>query len=482
MIHQDRGRGARRVLALLGTAALALGGVVAAGTAAQADDPLPSIANIVPPQGGGSVIVHKHAGKQGPAGNGTVITDPAKVAALGVGIDGVKFKIERVSYNNVPIDLSTAEGWSRISAGMTPADITGNYSKTQVGVEQTTSGGGLTTFSGLAMGLYVVTETFAPEGVTPLESPFLVTVPYPDPAGNTWLYDVNVYPKNRIDDTPTKTVTDPTWLKQGEIVTWTLNVPVPAPPGDATAYTKFQVTDALDSRLGYVADSATVTLNGNPVAAGDYTLTAPSSGNGNTLTVAFDPTKVRTGQVYVITFQTAVNGAGEILNDAVRNVNDTDIDHMKEQVNFGKLKVIKKRQGSNLTLQGAQFELWKNDKSEKIYGPTATNSSGEIVFDSIGLGKGADKTEKVCIKETVPPPGYSIIGDGWTCDIELDAAATNATVERSVDNPPRETPALPLTGAAGTAMFMAGGIALILVASGAAIIAIRRRGEAANRR
>lgn len=475
MSQQSRGRGARRLLALVGTAALALGGVVVAGTAAQAVDPLPSIANIVPPEGGGSIIVHKHAGKEGPAGDGKVITDPAKIAALGVGLDGVKFKLERVYYSGNPIDLTTVAGWNLIVSGLNPQALPAGYTAQPVGAEQTTAGGGIATFSGLQMGLYIVTETQWPTGATPSD-PFFVTVPYPDPAGNTWIYNAHVYPKNRLDDTPSKTVTDPTWVLQGGEITWTLNVPVPVPPGDATSYTKFEVTDPLDGRLGFVAGSVSVVGS----APGNYTVTepvvgVPPAGNNHTLTVTFDPGTVRAGQTYVITFKTVVNGAGVIPNEAIRNVNDVDFDHMNEQVNFGKLKVIKKRQGTELTLQGAQFELYRPDKTTKLYGPVATNSSGEVVFDSIGLGMGADKTEQVCLKETAPPAGYSIIGDGWICDITLDASAEGGTVAVSVDNPPRETPALPLTGSTGTAVFMAGGVAILLVAGGVGLLASRRR-------
>ena len=485
MIHKDHGHGVRKVLALAGTAALVLVGSVAFSSAAQAvDPPPPSIANIVAPGDGGSIIVHKHAGAPGEAGNGTPITDPTKIAALGVTVDGVTFRLDRISYDNVPIDLSTVEGWDLIWDTMTPADITGNYSAVLEDT-QVTAGGGLATFSGLEMGLYLATESGGPAGIT-LGAPFLVTVPFPDPAANSWIYDVNVYPKNQLSDNPSKTVSDPIWVKEGDEVTWTLNVPVPRPPASTTGYTVFDVTDSLDPRLDYVADSVVVTLNGATVPDTDYTVTdpmpgAPPAGNNDTLTVSFDVEKIITGQTYVITFDTEVNGSGVIPNTAVRNVNGTVSDIGTENVNFGKVKVIKKRTNSNLTLQGAEFELWKGDKSTKLYGPTATDSNGEITFAAIGLGKGEDKTEQVCLKETVPPPGYSISGDGWTC-LMLDAAVTDATVTQPVDNPPRTTPNLPLTGASGTAVFMVGGLALLAAAAGAALIVARRRNEATNRR
>lgn len=462
-----------RMLSVFSAAALALTGAVVFGaTSASAA----SVADITPPEEGGSVIVHKHAGKPGPAGDGTEITDPAKVAALGIGLDGVKFKIERVSYDGVPIDLSTSAGWDLVPESIAEMNADPDYTKVQIGDEQTTAGGGIATFSELDLGLYVVTETVPPAGATPSPA-FLVTVPLPHPTENTWIYNVHVYPKNLLPDDKKKEVTDPALQLQGEPVTWTLTVPVVAPT-EGTTYTKFLVTDALDDRLEYVPGSLSVMKDGSPLApAGNYTVSEPDPEDDNTLVVTFDPTKLLTGQVLVLSFDTNVNGLGEIVNSAYRNVNDNVTKVGTEQVNYGNVKVVKYREGSRLTLQGAMFELWDGEQETKLYGPVGTDANGEITFSGVGLGKGSDKSEELCLKETAPPPGYSYI-DEWTCftlTVNESGETKVVTYRADIYNEPRETPPLPLTGDAGTTLFMAGGLGLLVLAVGAGLLASRRR-------
>ena len=53
------------------------------------------------------------------------------------------------------------------------------------------------TFSGLELGFYVVIETTTPAKVTTPVDPFLVSIPMTVKSGDNWLYDVNVYPKNK---------------------------------------------------------------------------------------------------------------------------------------------------------------------------------------------------------------------------------------------------------------------------------------------
>lgn len=70
-----------------------------------------------------------------------------------------------------------------------------------VGDEKLTNAEGVTTFSGLPLGIYVVIETTKPDSVKTPVSPFLVSIPMTTSIGDNsskteWLYDVNVYPKN----------------------------------------------------------------------------------------------------------------------------------------------------------------------------------------------------------------------------------------------------------------------------------------------
>ena len=71
MMLKQRGQSARRAIALIGTASLALAALIASGGAAQAaeDDPPPVVvANITGTEG--TLYIHKHAGEPIGEGNG----------------------------------------------------------------------------------------------------------------------------------------------------------------------------------------------------------------------------------------------------------------------------------------------------------------------------------------------------------------------------------------------------------------------------
>lgn len=67
---------------------------------------------------------------------------------------------------------------------------------------QETQAGGVATFTGLELGLYVAIETETPASVTQAIDPFLISVPMTrikegtKTAPTEWLYEINVYPKN----------------------------------------------------------------------------------------------------------------------------------------------------------------------------------------------------------------------------------------------------------------------------------------------
>lgn len=473
--HTRRGA-ARGALSLLTATALALMGAIALGSSAASASP----GDIVAPQGGGSIIVHKHAGSKGAAGNGTEITGGA-AAALGIGVGDVPFKIERVTYDGVPIDLGTSAGWDHVIENMTAADVVGpHYGKTLVDDSLTTDPSGVITYSGLDLGLYIITELpGGPANISELAAPFLVSVPHRSAVGDTWLYNVHVYPKNKLTDVQTKTVDlgpiveDETGVKQGDKVTWTITASVPQTEAGAPI-TLFEITDKLDPRLTYV--SSTVKKDGVLMSPNPVTVV------GQDVTIAPPLADVRTGQVYTIEIVTSVNGAGVIPNTAVRNTNGTKVDIGPANTNWGKVQVLKQETDTAATLQGAKFELWTGEANiadrELVYGEQTTDENGIITFDSVWLGNGTTKTKQYCLKETVAPPGHTIAQE-WTCvTLNAEAAVEGlpvATVRQAIDNPRRTTALLPMTGSTGTAVFMIGGLALVSIAGGAALMVARRR-------
>ena len=101
-------------------------------------------------------------------------------------------------------DFSNIDASNYYSTNSTTGAITVNGSKIDT-VTTATSGTdiGVAKQDGLALGLYLVVETSAPDKVTSPAAPFLVSVPMTRIADTTttnkltdWIYDVHVYPKN----------------------------------------------------------------------------------------------------------------------------------------------------------------------------------------------------------------------------------------------------------------------------------------------
>lgn len=60
-----------------------------------------------------------------------------------------------------------------------------------------TDANGMTTKSGLPLGLYLIVETKVPENVTSTVNPWFVQLPMTDIEGDQWFYDIECYPKNQ---------------------------------------------------------------------------------------------------------------------------------------------------------------------------------------------------------------------------------------------------------------------------------------------
>ena len=145
----------------------------------------------------GSITIHKYEynGTGGNTGTGEE-TDVAPEGAKP--LQGAGLTIYKVADVN---DLAkyykaNPESLPSVNDYLTDGKIdTSKVKKTETEVK--TDIDGIAKFNALDLGFYVVVETTTPDKVTTPAEPFIVSVPMTTKAGDNWLYDVHVYPKNK---------------------------------------------------------------------------------------------------------------------------------------------------------------------------------------------------------------------------------------------------------------------------------------------
>lgn len=218
-----------------------------------------------------SITIHKSEGPEGSTRNdGKMKTIPGTQKP----IEGVKFKITRVVKNDgSALDLSTAAGWKDIEGLIQEnktalEDLTAKnlkVSDTQTDVkEAVTSKTGEATFDlGENLGLYYVEEDLAnstpkKDGkavhITKQVKPFLVTVPLPDAQTHTWIYALDIYPKNDVSDSKVtkKAQADPSAPYIDGVKTtmgWDVSIPLTAIKNGGSTYTNVSFTDPIDTEF-----------------------------------------------------------------------------------------------------------------------------------------------------------------------------------------------------------------------------------------
>lgn len=167
----------------------------------------------------GTLTIHKYEynGTARPNGTGEA-TDITGIPTTGDGaatpLDGVTFTLYKVMdadqlkkyYENAPENANnsvTIDTYVANNAIRNPS----NYSEAQKNLYTATTGetgsesGTGTAKVTLPVGMYAVVETKVPAGVTERTPAFLVSVPMTDNAGTNWLYDIEVFPKNKTSYT-----------------------------------------------------------------------------------------------------------------------------------------------------------------------------------------------------------------------------------------------------------------------------------------
>lgn len=150
----------------------------------------------------GSLTIHKYEYNGSGGSEGTGAADDT-VPADAVPLPGVTFSVTKVAeltdyYGVDAKEMPTVEQ----AQGMTAIGTV---------YTETTDSTGKIELKDLPLGLYLVHEVSAPSQITGKAADFLVSVPMTNAAGDDWLYDVHVYPKN------SSTYAGVTLLKQGKV-------------------------------------------------------------------------------------------------------------------------------------------------------------------------------------------------------------------------------------------------------------------------
>ncbi|UVJ38775.1 SpaH/EbpB family LPXTG-anchored major pilin [Arthrobacter sp. CJ23] len=441
----------------------------------------------------GSLTIHKYEKPVMPTSlpnNGTALT-PTRLAAL-TPMAGVTFTVQKV--NN--IDLATNAGWTA-AAALTPAQAATQAATP--GSATTTDATGTATLADLPLGLYLVTETGYPAGVTPA-TPFLVTLPMTDPTGgNSWLYDVNVYPKNAVT-TATKTVNDASVVKLGDKVQWNITSDIP----NVNPIDGYRIVDKLDPKLTYTNPTVALSNNAALTLNTDYTIVFDTA--TNTLTVDFtasgrailatDPTaKVQ------VTVNTTVNTDGHISNTALVYPNAASFNITPGQPNgpvvtppvsttkWGDIVLHKQDSQSSAALAGATFSVYAT-QADALAGTNAisvggasswtTDASGKLLISGLrysnwangaAVSPGQPGYQSYWLVETKAPAGYALLAQPVETTVTSnDPSAVTVTIDNIKQNAEFQ---LPLTGMRTWAL-PAGGI-LVLAGAGLFMVTGRRQ-------
>lgn len=432
------------------------------------------------------------------------------------GLDGVTFTyypIEEATYNDYK--NGTIPATAPTSGGTALA---------------TTAGGGLTTWNvptqkdangNVIPSYFVVYETGQPDTVSSsLAVPFVIAFPMANPDGSGYLSTVNIYPKNVTADTPavakavdTLAGTSGTY-NVGQEYSYHLKSTIPT---NIATYQSFVITDQLNSALTF--NSATVSVNGNVLAAGtDYTIAPTVATPGANVTITFTPkglTKIdeiadgltRTAATEIATIATPgayidveikamINGTATMGTDisntftlAYDNTSNGTADPKtltSNPVNVntgGKVFTKIAGTGSKTFLAGAQFTLQSAGKNvawtpELIAANRVAIDAGKFIVGGKPSTAGATPSGDITLVsavdgkfeikglaygdytliETVPPAGYTNLAEPIPFTVNANSYTTNQDVVNNA------RPSIPDTGGIGSIIFVILGLCLMFIA------------------
>lgn len=494
----------RRTVAGVAAATIALAGLAFGALPANAAPTIPG------PDETANLTIHKfeYDGVDRDPSNG-LQQDTTGLTAMA----DILFQVQQVP----DIDLSTNAGW-QAAGSLTPAQAQADVDDASVTpIPRTTAADGTAFFEDLPIGLYLVTEVLTPEqiasGITAIDSPFLVTLPLTHPTDlDTWIYDVHVYPKNRVSDAPVKTVSDNdgSTLAVGDSIDWTITSQIPA--GELTAY---GIRDVLSDSLEHTGTAVSVTAGDIALVADDYVVVPASSANDNTVRITFTEAglvklaAIHTAdasvqiQVVLTTTVTALPGNGIVPNSAavfpndsydIEDPDDPGVPSEEVESRFGNLVVTKLAQGTATALAGAEFRVYPTQADAEegtneivptgATTPWVTGSDGTVTITGLRASNWANGQlltdegdfQTYWLVETKAPEGYELLADPIEFTVLSNGTDVLALGEADVINVPENAGfELPLTGGAGTAIFTIVGLGLVGIA---AVVLVRSRKSA----
>lgn len=272
----------------------------------------------------------------------------------------------------------------------------------------------------------------------------------------------------------------------GDTLSFTINVPVPANAAGYDEY-PFTITDTASKGLKMPSTSEyKITDAAKNDITSLFTITPSgdvANGTKTTFTVT-DPknTPQYAGQTLVVTYNATVTedaiNAGSVDNSATITTNNgTSGNGTTKVYNYGFSLTKKNKDGAKL--QGAEFQLYDESGNKAINAPVTTGTDGKAAWSGLAAGT-------YTVKETKAPAGYSqqflptfkvtitqnsdktatvtIEGDTFGLATESNGDITVLNVKNASQ--------LPLTGAAGTAMFT---VVALLVAAAGVTLAVKSR-------
>lgn len=130
---------------------------------------------------------------------------------------------------------------------------------------------GVTSATGLPLGLYLLAETEVPANVHTTIDPFFLSLPMTDAGGDRWLYDIDVYPKNQTDIPDLDKLVrqeddaalynkpeygDIATVSEGDKVDYIFVSHLPKITSEATYLTEYSFVDKMDKGITYNQDTA----------------------------------------------------------------------------------------------------------------------------------------------------------------------------------------------------------------------------------